>query len=99
MFAGGKTFVTAGLSGLLASFLGAVDRLLWLSDHVIRLNDQAHGLRTFFAPLARSLELVAAQPETRLGLTAALALTIALVWFLRQRPAGSEGRMGNVAFL
>lgn len=99
VLAGGKSFVSAGLSGLLASFLGAVDRMLWLSDHVIRLNDKLHALATLLAPLARSLELVAAQPETRLGLTVALALAIGLVWFLRQRPARGEGRMGNVAFL
>jgi anti-sigma factor RsiW len=99
VLAGGKTFLSVGLSSLLASFLGVVDRLLWLSDHVIRLNDKAHSVSLFFAPLARSLELVAAQPETRLGLSLALALTTALVWFLRQRPARGGGRMGDVAFL
>jgi anti-sigma factor RsiW len=99
VLAGGKTFVSAGLSSLLASFLGAVDRLLWLSDHAIRLNDQAHAVAVLVAPLGRSFEVVAAQPETRLGLTVAMALTTALVWFLRQRPARGEGRMGNVAFL
>ena len=99
LLAGARTFVTAGLSSLLASFLGAIDRLLWVSEHVIRLNDNLHGLAELFAPLGRSLGLVAAQPELRLGMTFALALTTALVWFLRQRPARGEGRMSNVAFL
>jgi len=99
LLAGGRTFITAGLSTLLASFLGVIDRVLWISDRVLRLNDKLRALAELFAPLARSLELVAAQPETRLGLTFAVVLTLALVWFLRQRPARGEGRMADVAFL
>ena len=97
--AGVRTFVSAGLSGLISSFLGAVDRLFWVFDHVVRLKDQAHTLADLLAPFVRSLQLVAAQPEMRLGATLALVLTTALWWFLRHRSTREEGRMPDVAFL
>jgi anti-sigma factor RsiW len=97
--AGVRTFVSAGLSGLVTSFLGAVDRLFWVLDHVIRLQDQAHAVADVMAPLVRSFQLVAAQPEMRLGATLALVLTTALWWFLRHRSSHGEGRMSDVAFL
>jgi anti-sigma factor RsiW len=97
--AGLRTFASAGLTGLVRAFLDAVDRMFWVFDHAIRLQDQARALADLFAPLGRSIELVAAQPEMRLGATLALLLTTALWWFLRHRPTRDEGRMPDVAFL
>ena len=97
--AGLRTFASAGLTSLVRAFLGAVDRMFWVFDHAIRLHDQARAVGDLFAPLGRSIELVAAQPEMRLGATLALLLMTALWWFLRHRPTRDEGRMPDVAFL
>jgi len=82
------------------AFLVAFDRVMWLFDGAVKLRENAHALSTALAPLGRSLELLAAQPELRGGLSVALVLTIATWWFLQHRRVEGPGRMHDVsAFL
>ena len=100
LVAGGRTFVGAAVSGVVNAFLVAFDRLMWLFDGAVKLRENAHALSTSLAPLGRSLELLAAQPELRGGLTVALVLTTALWWFIQHRRVEGPGRMHDVsAFL
>ena len=100
LVAGGRSAVGAAVSGLVNAFLVAFDRLMWLFDGALKLRENAHALSTSLAPLGRSLELLAAQPELRAGLAVALVLTTALGWFIQHRRVGGPGRMHDVsAFL
>jgi anti-sigma factor RsiW len=100
LMAGGRTMVSAGVSGVVNAFLVAFDRVMWLFDGAVKLRENAHALSTALAPLGRSLELLAAQPELRGGLSVALVLTIATWWFLQHRRVEGPGRMHDVsAFL
>ena len=91
---------TLQTSGVVNAFLVAFDRLMWLFDGAVKLRENAHALSTSLAPLGRSLELLAAQPELRAGLTVALVLTTALWWFIQHRRVEGPGRMHDVsAFL
>jgi len=92
--------VSAGVSGVVNAFLVAFDRVMWLFDGAVKLRENAHALSTSLAPLGRTLELVAAQPELRAGLSVALVLTTALWWFIQHRRVEGPGRMHDVsAFL
>ena len=100
LLAGGRTIVGAGVSGVVNAFLVAFDRLMWLFDGAVKLRENAHALSTSLAPLGRSLELLAAQPELRAGLSVALVLTTATGWFIQHRRVEGPGRMHDVsAFL
>ena len=100
VLAGGRSVVSAGVSGLVNSFLVAFDRLMWLFDGAVKLRESAHALSQSLAPLGRSLELLAAQPELRAGLSVALVLTTALWWFIQHRRVEGPGGMHDVsAFL
>lgn len=100
LVAGGRTIVGAGISGVVNAFLVAFDRLMWLFDGAVKLRENAQALSTSLAPLGRSLELLAAQPELRAGLSVALVLTTATWWFIQHRRVEGPGRMHDVsAFL
>ena len=100
LVAGGRTIVGAAVSGVINAFLVAFDRLMWLFDGAVKLGENARALSTSLAPLGRSLELLAAQPELRAGLSVALVLTTALWWFIQHRRVEGPGRMHDVsAFL
>jgi len=100
LVAGGRTVIGAAVSGVVNAFLVAFDRLMWLFDGAVKLRENAHALSTSLAPLGRSLELLAAQPELRAGLSVALVLTTALWWFIQHRRVEGPGRMHDVsAFL
>jgi predicted anti-sigma-YlaC factor YlaD len=100
LVAGGRTVVGAAVSGVVNAFLVAFDRLMWLFDGAVKLRENAHALSTSLAPLGRSLELLAAQPELRAGMSVALVLTTALWWFIQHRRVEGPGRMHDVsAFL
>jgi predicted anti-sigma-YlaC factor YlaD len=100
LVAGGRTIVGAGISSVVNAFLVAFDRLMWLFDGAVKLRENAHALSTSLAPLGRSFELLAAQPELRAGLSVALVLTTATWWFIQHRRVEGPGRMHDVsAFL
>jgi anti-sigma factor RsiW len=84
-------------SGSVSAFVGAFDRVVSLLTAVVRLREAAAEALLPLAPLGRSLEVLAAQPELRVGLAVALVLTTALWWILNHhRPAGGRGRMNDV---
>jgi hypothetical protein len=62
----------------------------------VRLREAAGEALLPLAPLGRSLEVLAAQPELRVGLAVALVLTTAFWWMLHHRPVGGQGRMSDV---
>jgi hypothetical protein len=100
LLAGVRTALGAVVSGSVNAFLTAFDRLMWLFDGAVRLREGAHALSQTLAPLGRSLELLAAQPELRAGFSVALVLTIALWWFIQHRRVDEPGRIHDVsAFL
>ena len=100
LFAGGRTVVSAAVSGVVNAFLVAFDRVMWLFDGAVKLRENAHALAVSLAPLGRSFELLAAQPELRAGVSVALVLTTATWWFLQHRRVEGPGRMHDVsAFL
>jgi hypothetical protein len=100
LLAGARTALGAGVSGTVNALVSAFDRLMWLFDGAVRLREGAHVLSQSLAPLGRSLELLAAQPELRAGLSLALVLTTALWWFIQHRRVDGPGRISDVsAFL
>lgn len=100
LLAGGRTALTAVVAGTVNAFVTAFDRLMWLFDGAVRLREGARALSQTLAPLGRSLELLAAQPELRAGFSVALVLTIALWWFIQHRRVDGPGRIHDVsAFL
>ena len=100
VLAGARPVLGAAVSGTVNAFVTAFDRLMWLFDGAVRLREGAHALSQTLAPLGRSLELLAAQPELRAGLSVALVLTTALWWFIQHRRVDGPGRIHDVsAFL
>lgn len=100
LLAGGRTALGAGVSGIVNAFLVTFDRLMWVSNEAVQLRERALALSQSLAPLGRSLELLAAQPELRAGLSVALVLTTALWWFIQHRRVDGPGRIHDVsAFL
>lgn len=100
LLAGARTALGAVVSGTVNAFVTAFDRLMWLFDGAVRLREGVHALSQTLAPLGRSLELLAAQPELRAGFSVALVLTIALWWFIQHRRVDGPGRIHDVsAFL
>lgn len=100
LLAGGRTALGAGVSGIVNAFLVTFDRLMWVFDGAVQLRERAVALSQSLAPLGRSLELLAAQPELRAGLSVALVLTTALWWFIQHRRVDGPGRIHDVsAFL
>jgi anti-sigma factor RsiW len=100
LLAGVRTAAAEGLSGTVNAFITAFDRLMWVFDGAVQMRERAHSLSQSLAPLGRSLELLAAQPELRAGLSVALVLTTALWWFIQHRRVDGPGRIHDVsAFL
>ena len=99
VLAGARTALTTVVSGTISAFVTAFDRVMWLFDGAVRLREGAHAVSLMLAPLGRSLELLAAQPELRAGLSVALVLTAALGWFIQHRRVGGPGRMHDVSAL
>ena len=100
LLAGARTALGVVVAGTVNAFVTAVDRLMWLFDGAVRVREGAQAVSQTFAPLGRSLELLAAQPELRAGLSVALVLTIALWWFIQHRRVDGPGRIHDVsAFL
>jgi len=83
-------------SGSVSAFVGAFDRVVSLLTAVVRLREAAGEALLPLAPLGRSLEVLAAQPELRVGLAVALVFTTAFWWMLHHRPVGGQGRMNDV---
>lgn len=93
---GARGGLSALLSGSVGAFVGVFDRLVSLLTTLVRLREVAGDVLLPLAPVARSIEVLAAQPELRLGLSVALVLTTALWWVIQHRPAGGQGRMNDV---
>jgi hypothetical protein len=89
------TFSTL-FSGSVGALVGAFDSIVSLLSAVLRLREVAGQALLPLAPLGRSLEVLAALPELRVGLTVALVLTTALWWMLNHRLVGGRGRMNDV---
>jgi predicted anti-sigma-YlaC factor YlaD len=88
------------LSGSIGAVVGAFDRFVFLLDAAVRLGEATRSVLGPLAPLWRSLQVLAAQPELRVGLACALVLSTVLVWFLDQRRVRDSGRMSDAhAFL
>jgi anti-sigma factor RsiW len=83
------------LSGSIGAVVGAFDRFVFLLDAAVRLGEATRGVLGPLAPLWRSLQVLAAQPELRLGLALALVLSTALFWFIDQRRVRGSGRMND----
>jgi anti-sigma factor RsiW len=96
LLAGMRGAFSALFSGSVGALVGAFDRVVSLLTAVVRLREAAGDVLVPLAPLGRSLEVLAAQPELRAGLTVAIVLTTALWWMLNHRPVGGRGRMKDV---
>ena len=83
-------------SGSVGALVGAFDSIVSLLSVAVRVREAAGQALLPLAPLGRSLEVLAAQPELRVGLTVALVLTTALWWMLNHRLVGGRGRMNDV---
>jgi len=91
---------SALLSGSIGAFVGAFDRAMSLLSLGLRAREAAGEVLVPLAPLGRSLEVVAAQPELRAGFAVALVLSTALWWMIDRRTVAGQGRMNDVsAFL
>ena len=88
--------ISALLSGSVGAFVGAFDRIVTLLTAVVRLREAVGEALLPLAPLGRSLEVLASQPELRVGLTVAFVLTTGIWWMLQHRPVGGRGRMNDV---
>lgn len=97
LLAGARTVLAAAVSGTVNAFLVAFDRLMWVFDGAVKMREGAHSLSQSLAPLGRSLELLAAQPELRAGLSVALVLTTVLWWFIQHRRVEGPGRIHDVS--
>jgi anti-sigma factor RsiW len=84
------------LSGSVGAFVGAFDRVVSLLSAGLALREAAGQALLPLAPLGRSLDVLLAQPELRVGVSVALVLTTALWWMLDHRPVGGRGRMNDV---
>jgi len=93
---GVRDFVSALFSGTVGAFVGAFDSAVSLLSLGLRAREAASEVLVPLAPLGRSLEVVAAQPELRAGLAAALVLSTALWWLLQRRQVAGPGRMNDV---
>ena len=87
---------SALFSGSVGALVGSFDSIISLLTGVVRLREAAGQALLPLAPLGRSLEVLASQPELRVGLTGALVLTTALWWMLNHRLVGGRGRMNDV---
>lgn len=88
---------SALLSGSIGAFVGAFDRAMSLLSLGLRAREAAGEALVPLAPLGRSLEVVAAQPELRAGLAVALVLSTALWWVIDRRTVAGQGRMNDVS--
>jgi anti-sigma factor RsiW len=96
LLAGTRGVMSALFSGSVGAFVDTFDRMVSLLTAVLRLREVAAEVLLPLAPLGRSLEVLAAQPELRVGLSVALVLTTALWWMLNHRSVGGQGRMNDV---
>lgn len=92
LLSGVRTVLSALLSGSVSALVGSFDRIVTLLSAAVQVREAARPILIPLAPLWRSVEVLAAQPELRLGISLALVLTTALWWFL-QRPVQGPGRM------
>jgi hypothetical protein len=88
---------SALLSGSIGAFVGAFDRAVSLLSLGLRAREVAGEALVPLAPLGRSLEVVAAQPELRAGFAVALVLSTALWWMIDRRTVAGQGRMNDVS--
>ena len=93
---GARMALSELLSGSVGAFVGAFDRIVALLSFGIRAREVASAALTPLAPLGRSLEVVAAQPELRAGFAVALVLSTALWWMIDHRTVAGQGRMQDV---
>jgi anti-sigma factor RsiW len=97
LLAGARTMLGVAVSGTVNAVIVAFDRLMWLFDGAVKMREGAHSLSQSLAPLGRTLELLAAQPELRAGLSVALVLTTVLWWFIQRRRVDGPGRIQDVS--
>ncbi len=88
---------SALLSGSVGAFVGAFDRAMSLLSLGLRAREFAAQALVPLAPLGRSLEVVAAQPELRAGFAVALVLSTVLWWMIDRRTVAGQGRMNDVS--
>ena len=93
---GMREAISALFSGSVGALVSAFERIVSLLTAVVRLREALGEALLPLAPLGRSLEVLASQPELRAGLTVALVLTTLLWWMLRHRLVGGRGRMNDV---
>jgi len=93
---GSRGALSALFSGSVGAFVGTFDRVVSLLSTVLRVREAAGEVLLPLAPLGRSLEVLASQPELRVGLSVALVLTTALWWMLDHRSVGGQERMNDV---
>jgi len=95
-----RTVFGGAVTGTVNALVVMCDRLMWVLDAAVKARETSHQLLIPFAPLGRSLEVLAAQPELRVGTSLALVLTTALWWWFNHRRVRGPGRMNDVsAFL
>jgi anti-sigma factor RsiW len=90
-----RAFGSDLVSGSVGAFVGAFDRFVFLLDAAVRVGEATRGVLGPLAPLWRSMQLLAAQPELRLGLALALVLSTVLIWMIDQRRVRGSGRMND----
>lgn len=90
-----RAFGSGLVSGGVGAVVGAFDRFVFLLDAAVRLGEATRQLLVPLAPLWRSMQVLAAQPELRLGVALALVLSTALWWVLDQRRVRGSGRMND----
>jgi len=95
--AGARDAFSTLLSGSVGAFVGVFDRVMSLMSLGLRARELAAEVLVPLAPLGRSLEVVAAQPELRAGFAVALVLTTALWWLIDRRTVAGQGRMNDVS--
>jgi anti-sigma factor RsiW len=93
VLSGVRGVLSALLSGSVSAFVGSFDRIVSLLTAAVSVREAAQPMLSPLAPLWRSFEVLAAQPELRLGISLALVLTTALWWLFQHRPAQGPGRM------
>jgi len=95
--AGMRDTFSALLSGSVGAFVGVFDSVVSVLSLGLRARELAAEVLVPLAPLGRSLEVVAAQPELRAGFAVALVLTTALWWMIDRRTVAGQGRMNDVS--
>ncbi len=93
LLSGVRDVLSALLTGSVNALVGSFDRLVSLLTAAVQVREAAQPVLSPLAPLWRSFEVLAAQPELRLGISLALVLTTALWWLFQRRLVQGPGRL------